>query len=109
MRIQKKEKYLRKLFKDLNFDEYYMVSIGTKDEENERSTLHNLLAIDKSLKKVVITIDYDERMEFLCSLGPEHEYAIRYGLKLYNEVMNSKLSQVIIKFLFFYIYFIYIF
>ena len=86
--IQKKEKYLRKLFKDLNFDEYYMVSIGTKDEENERSTIHNLLAIDKSLKKVVITIDYDERMEFLCSLGPKHEHAIHYGLSLYNEITD---------------------
>lgn len=88
--IRRKWDHYRKMMKELSFDEYYWVSIGIKEEKDNGSTVYCLMAIDKDLKKVIITKGFDERMKFLYGLGPEYESALRLGNELYTEISNKK-------------------
>lgn len=86
---KKRDRYMKMILK-LRFDEYHWVSVGIKDENNNGSTTHCLLAIGKGLEEVIITKGFDEQTEFLYGLGPEYESVLRFGKELYDEISNKK-------------------
>lgn len=88
--IHKKRDRFAEMVQELRFDEYYWVSVGIKNEDNDGSTPYCLLAIDKDLKEVIITKGYDERIRLMVSLGPEYESTYSYGIDLYNELSNKQ-------------------
>lgn len=83
---EKRERY-REMAQRLRFDEYYWVTVKIKREQGEGDN-YCLLAIEKEMKEVFVNKGYDERLDFLYSLGPEYEKTLRYGIDTYNEISN---------------------
>ena len=83
---EKRERY-REMAQKLLFDEYYWVTVKIKKEQGE-GVNYCLMAIEKEMKEVFVNKGYDERLEFLYSLGPEYEKALRYGIDTYNGITN---------------------
>jgi hypothetical protein len=88
--VRKRRDHFAEMVQELRFDEYYWVSVGIKNENNEEAAVYCLLAIDKDLKEVIITKGYDERMRLMACLGPGYESAYSYGIDLYNELLNKQ-------------------
>jgi len=88
--VHNRRDHFAEMVQELRFDEYYWVSVGIKNENNEEAAVYCLLAIDKDLKEVIITKGYDERMRLMASLWPEYESTYSYGIDLYNELSNKQ-------------------
>ena len=61
------------MLQHLRFKEYYTVTIGVQDEEDENAISYRMVVVDTALKQVIITTDIDERTKFFNSLGPDYD------------------------------------
>ncbi len=92
--LKKKRDYFEEMLQHLRFKEYYTVTVGIQDEDDENNTNFLMVAIDTVLEQVVITTDIDERTKFFHSLGPDFDSAYRF----YQDfVMEATSKEKVIK------------
>lgn len=88
--LKKKRNYFEEMLQHLRFKEYYEVTVGIQDEDDENTTNYLMVVIDMALEKVVITTDIDERTRFFYSLGPEYDSIYRFYRDLMMETVTKE-------------------
>jgi hypothetical protein len=92
--LKKKRDYFKEMLEHLRFKEYYTVTIGILDKENEDVINYQMVVVDTVFEQVVITTDIDERTKFFHSLGPDFDSAYRF----YQDfVMEATSKEKVIK------------
>jgi len=92
--LKKKRDYFKEMLEHLRFKEYYTVTIGVLDKENEDTINYQMVVVDTVFEQVVITTDIDERAKFFHSLGPDFDSAYRF----YQDfVMEATSKEKVIK------------
>ena len=92
--LKKKRDYFEEMLQHLRFKEYYTVTIGILDEENEDTINYQMVVVDTVFEQVVITTDVDERTKFFHSLGPDFDSAYRF----YQDfIMEATTKETVIK------------
>jgi hypothetical protein len=87
--LKKKRDYFEDMLQHLRFKEYYTVTIGVQDEDDENITNFLMIAIDTVFEQVVITTDIDERTKFFYSLGPDYDSVYRF----YSDFIKEATTQ----------------
>ena len=87
--LRDKADKLASWFETLRFKEYYTVTIGVQDEDDENITNFLMIAIDTVFEQVVITTDIDERTKFFYSLGPDYDSVYRF----YSDFIKEATTQ----------------
>lgn len=92
--LKKKRDYFKEMLEHLRFKEYYTVTIGILDKENEDTINYQMVVVDTVFEQVVIITDIDERTKFFHSLGPDFDSAYRF----YQDfVMEATSKEKVIK------------
>lgn len=92
--LKKKRDYFKEMLEHLRFKEYYTVTIGILDKENEDTINYQMVVVDTVFEQVVITTDIDERTKFFHSLGPDFDSAYRFYQVF---IMEATTKETIIK------------
>ena len=87
--LKKKRDYFEDMLQHLRFKEYYTVTIGVQDEDDESITNFQMIAVDTLFEQVVITTDIDERTKFFYSLGPDYDSVYRF----YSDFIKEATTQ----------------
>ena len=87
--LKKKRDYFKDMLHHLRFKEYYTVTIGVQDEDDESITNFLMVAVDTVFEQVVITTDIDERTKFFYSLGPDYDSVYRF----YSDFIKEATTQ----------------
>lgn len=88
--LKKKRDYFKDMLHHLRFKEYYTVTIGVQDEDDESITNFLMVAVDTVFEQVVITTDIDERTKFFYSLGPDYDSVYRFYSDFIKEVTTQE-------------------
>ena len=88
--LKKKRDYFEEMLQHLRFKEYYTVTVGIQDEDDENTICYLMIAIDTVLEQVVITTDIDERTKFVHSLGPDYDSVYRFYRDFIKEVTTKE-------------------
>ena len=89
--LKKKRDYFAEMLQHLRFKEYYTVSIGVQDEDDEKSISYRMVVVDTNFEQVVITTDIDERTKFFHSLGPDYDSVYNFYRDLSMEAMTKEI------------------
>ena len=88
--LKKKRDYFEEMLQHLRFKEYFTVTIGVQDEEDENAISYRMVVVDTALKQVIITTDIDERTKFFNSLGPDYDSAYNFYRDLSMEAITKE-------------------
>lgn len=88
--LKKKRDYFEEMLQHLRFKEYFTVTIGVQDEEDENAISYRMVVVDTNYEQIIITTDIDERTKFFHSLGPDYDSAYNFYRDFIMEAMTKE-------------------